>query len=87
MTGKRQIGKAVSIRQMKICAVIFLCLSLIPLLWLGKYNVMCIDDYDYGTRVHDVWQETGTFTPPCRKHGGRTWIFTGNGRGPMCPAS
>lgn len=48
MTGKRQIGKAVSIRQMKICAVIFLCLSLIPLLWLGKYNVMCIDDYDYG---------------------------------------
>ena len=61
MTGKRQIGKAVSIRQMKICAVIFLCLSLIPLLWLGKYNVMCIDDYDYGTRVHDVWQETGDF--------------------------
>ncbi|MCI9065875.1 MAG: hypothetical protein HFI53_08370 [Lachnospiraceae bacterium] len=46
---------------MKICAVIFLCLSLIPLLWLGKYNVMCIDDYDYGTRVHDVWQETGDF--------------------------
>lgn len=39
-----------------------LLLSLIPLLWLGKYNVMCIDDYDYGRRVHDVWQETGSFT-------------------------
>ena len=39
-----------------------LVLSLIPLLWLGKYNVMCIDDYDYGRRVHDVWQETGSFT-------------------------
>lgn len=38
-----------------------LLLSLIPLLWLGKYNVMCIDDYDYGRRVHDVWQETGSF--------------------------
>lgn len=38
-----------------------LVLSLIPLLWLGKYNVMCIDDYDYGRRVHDVWQQTGSF--------------------------
>lgn len=38
-----------------------LLLSLIPLLWLGKYNVMCIDDYDYGRRVHDVWQATGSF--------------------------
>lgn len=38
-----------------------LLLSFVPLLWLGKYNVMCIDDYDYGRRVHDVWQETGSF--------------------------
>lgn len=38
-----------------------LVLSLLPLLFLGKYNVMCIDDYDYGRRVHDVWQETGSF--------------------------
>ena len=37
-----------------------LLLSFVPLLWLGKYNVMCIDDYDYGRRVHDVWQETGS---------------------------
>lgn len=39
-----------------------LLLSLLPLFWLGKYNVMCIDDYDYGRRVHDVWQATGSFT-------------------------
>lgn len=39
-----------------------LILSMIPLLWLGKYNVMCIDDYDYGRRVHDVWQATGSFS-------------------------
>lgn len=41
-------------------AAVFLILSLIPLLWLGRYNVMCIDDYDYGRRVHDVWQATGS---------------------------
>lgn len=38
-----------------------LLLTLLPLLLLGKYNVMCIDDYDYGRRVHDTWQETGSF--------------------------
>lgn len=37
-----------------------LLLSLIPLLMLGKYNVMCIDDYDYGRRVHDVYLATGS---------------------------
>ncbi len=41
-------------------AAVFLILSLIPLFWLGRYNVMCIDDYDYGRRVHDVWQATGS---------------------------
>lgn len=38
-----------------------LVLFLLPLLLLGKYNVMCIDDYDYGRRVHDTWQATGSF--------------------------
>lgn len=65
MGSKRQIGKMISgltVRQMTVCAVILLCLSLIPLLWLGKYNVMCIDDYDYGRRVHDVFLETGSIS-------------------------
>lgn len=65
MGRKRQIGKVISnlsVRQMTVCAAILLCLSLLPLLWLGKYNVMCIDDYDYGRRVHDVWQATGSFS-------------------------
>lgn len=43
-----------------ILAAAFLVMSLLPLLWLGKYNVMCIDDYDYGRQVHDTWQETGS---------------------------
>ncbi len=62
MDGKRQIGKEISIRQMTVCAAVLLCLSLLPLLLLGRYNVMCIDDYDYGRRVHDVFQETGSFS-------------------------
>lgn len=48
-------------RRAVLLAAGLLILSLLPLLWLGKYNVMCIDDYDYGRRVHDVWQETGSF--------------------------
>ena len=45
-------------RQMVVCAAVLFVLSVIPLLWLGKYNVMCIDDYDYGRGVHDTWVAT-----------------------------
>lgn len=44
-----------------------LLLSLLPLFLLGRYNVMCIDDYDYGRRVHDVWQATGSFSASARE--------------------
>lgn len=52
----------ISTRRMLVLAAVWLILSLIPLLLLGKYNVMCIDDYDYGRRVHDVWQATGSLS-------------------------
>lgn len=52
---------AVSMKRMAVYAGILFAVSLIPLLWLGRYNVMCIDDYDYGRRVHDVWTATGSF--------------------------
>lgn len=45
---------------MVVCAAILFVLSMIPLLLLGKYNVMCIDDYDYGRQVHDTWIATGS---------------------------
>lgn len=48
-------------RRAVILAAGLLLLSFVPLLWLGKYNVMCIDDYDYGRRVHDVFLATGSF--------------------------
>lgn len=50
----------ISMKQMAVCAGILLILSLIPLLLLGRYNVMCIDDYDYGRQVHDTWMATGS---------------------------
>lgn len=46
--------------RMAVFAGLLLLLSLVPLLWLGRYNVMCIDDYDYGRKVHDTWLATGS---------------------------
>lgn len=40
---------------------ILFVLSLAPIIILGKYGVMCIDDYNYGVRVHDRWIETSSF--------------------------
>lgn len=51
----------ISMKTMVFYAAVLLALSLIPLLLLGRYNVMCIDDYDFGIRVHDTWMETGSF--------------------------
>lgn len=48
-------------KRMTVYAAVLLIVSLIPLLWLGKYNVMCIDDYDYGRQVHDTWAATGSY--------------------------
>ncbi|MCM1124138.1 MAG: DUF6056 family protein [Eubacterium sp.] len=50
----------IPMKRMAVYAGICFVLSLLPLLWLGRYNVMCIDDYDYGRRVHDVWIATGS---------------------------
>ena len=34
--------------------------SLVPLVWLGRYNYPPGDDYYYGTEAHLVWQQTGS---------------------------
>lgn len=51
----------ISMRKMAVCAGLLFAVSLIPILLLGKYNVMCVDDYDYGKAVHDTWLATGSF--------------------------
>ena len=38
-----------------------LLLSLIPLIWLGRYNYPTGDDYYYGVEAHLAWQQTGSF--------------------------
>lgn len=50
----------IPMKRMAAYAAVLLVLSLLPLLLLGRYNVMCIDDYDYGRVVHDTWMETGS---------------------------
>lgn len=60
----RRIGVHVARIPMKRMAVysgILFLVSLVPLLVLGRYNVMCIDDYNYGVQVHDAWIATGSF--------------------------
>lgn len=52
--------KELSMSRMAALAGLLFMLSVIPLLWLGRYNVMCIDDYDYGRQVHDTWMATGS---------------------------
>lgn len=45
-------------KRMTMVAKIMTVTSLLPLLALGFYNVMCYDDYNFGIRVHMVWDST-----------------------------
>lgn len=56
----------IPMRRMAVCAGILFALSLLPLLALGRYNVMCIDDYDYGRQIHDTWLATGSLVQSIR---------------------
>lgn len=40
--------------------LILLGASLLPLLIIGKYNVMAADDYSMGKQIHHVWMQTGS---------------------------
>lgn len=46
---------------MTVGAAVLFVLSVLPILVLGRYNVMCIDDYNYGVKIHDTWMATGSF--------------------------
>ncbi len=48
-------------KKMALLALVLFLVSLIPLLALGSYNVMCIDDYDYGKQVYHTWVSTHSF--------------------------
>lgn len=52
--------RGISMKKMAVCAAVLFALSVLPLFLLGRYNVMCIDDYDYGRQIHDTWVATGS---------------------------
>ncbi len=58
--------EGISMRRAAVYAGILFVLSVLPLLLLGRYNVMCIDDYDYGWRIHDTWLATGSLAQSVR---------------------
>ena len=50
----------ISINKMTFFAILLFVVSIIPLLILGRYNVMCADDYSNGIEIHDIWLSTGS---------------------------
>ena len=40
-----------------ICGI---AITLVPVLWIGIYDVPCADDYSYGTYTHHIFQQTGS---------------------------
>ncbi|MCM1174316.1 MAG: DUF6056 family protein [Blautia sp.] len=65
----------ISMKKMAVCAAVLFVLSILPLLLLGRYNVMCIDDYNYGMRVHDTWMATGSLGQSIRTAAAQTKEF------------
>lgn len=55
---KRRLEFRVSER--RLCGIILfgVAITLIPVLWIGLYNVPCADDYSFGVSGYHVWQET-----------------------------
>lgn len=43
-----------------IVLVACLAVCVIPLIWIGRYNVMSADDFAYGVEVHTTWLSTGS---------------------------
>ncbi len=65
----------IPMKRMTVYAGILLAVSLLPLLLLGRYNVMCADDYDYGRAVHDTWLATGSVWQSIRTAWPQTMTF------------
>lgn len=62
-----KIGKYnISWKRMAVLAAVLFVVSVIPLIMLGRYNVMCVDDYDYGRQVYQTYQATGSFLASVR---------------------
>lgn len=45
----------------RICLIVILIISLIPLMWIALYNHSCADDFSYGTLTRHAWIATHDF--------------------------
>lgn len=52
------IGWKIPWRLLALLAVLLMAMSLVPILWIAKYNVPCADDYSYGLLTRHAWTET-----------------------------
>ncbi len=58
----RERIKMKNIKKLTVMAGLLFAASLLPLLLLGRYNVMCYDDYLFGAGVRDAFLSTGSVT-------------------------
>lgn len=64
---KQRIGKLLkSDKAFIACMLVLLLCSLLPLLVIGKYNVMAADDYSIGRHFHEIWNKEHNFFSLCR---------------------
>ncbi len=50
----------ISYKMLLILLLVVFCLLIFPLLYVGKWNVPCADDYSFGYRVHDAVMNNGS---------------------------
>ncbi len=49
------------LRNVSIAAIVILAISVVPMLWIGRYLHPFADDYVFGAKVYNVWNETHSF--------------------------
>lgn len=52
--------RGISTKRLTLAVILATIVSLLPLLFMGLYNVMCYDDFDFGAAVRRVWINTGS---------------------------
>lgn len=69
---EKWIQKAVTIKNLAIFLTIIYCLSILPVLWVAKYNFPSADDYTNGLRCYQAWNTTHSLLAVLKEAIGRT---------------
>ena len=54
-------GRHITVRRLCIFLILLFVVSIIPLLYIGRYAVPAADDYIYGRYAYQAFQDTGSF--------------------------